>query len=298
MSTGPLTNHIGRVEKWGNGWISVRLPGVGLHNRRSFELYLHPDPNSDGESTSNSGYDRDAARVEVFDAALNGTSAPGKTYRSELAEDTKAPPTPKLEESLLTQNDTIHEVTPLTSCRVVGLDHGLSTGKGIAHRMSKIMFPAMAPTSPATIPESPVPESDCKCHDELPNPRIEGTSEVEPRKTKRKPRAICDDTIPLMQSLLFAQDGRTGKGKLDLLFGTAALERSRRIIRKPERFEETELFSERLKKRDRGGELIEGGKRQRSVAAEGEDDTLSKSTALIGPSDEESSALASAVINV
>lgn len=42
IATGPLTDRIGKVEKWGNGWISVRVPGIGLHNRRSFELCLQP----------------------------------------------------------------------------------------------------------------------------------------------------------------------------------------------------------------------------------------------------------------
>ena len=41
VAVGPLQGRTGTVQKWGNGWISVKIPGVaGLHNRRSFELYL------------------------------------------------------------------------------------------------------------------------------------------------------------------------------------------------------------------------------------------------------------------
>ncbi|CAJ1946728.1 unnamed protein product [Cylindrotheca closterium] len=40
IATGPLQGRTGTVEKWGNGWVSVGVPGVGLHNRRSFELLL------------------------------------------------------------------------------------------------------------------------------------------------------------------------------------------------------------------------------------------------------------------
>lgn len=74
LSTGPLLSCSGRVERWGNGWVGVRMDvvnsipsrgqrpmagdgsGIGLqsnnktnkiggtmHNRRSFELVLHPD---------------------------------------------------------------------------------------------------------------------------------------------------------------------------------------------------------------------------------------------------------------
>jgi hypothetical protein len=47
ISTGHLQNHSGRVERWGNGWVSVRVASVGLHNRRSFELYVDSDSSSD-----------------------------------------------------------------------------------------------------------------------------------------------------------------------------------------------------------------------------------------------------------
>lgn len=40
IASGPLTGKVGRVEKWGNGWVSVDVPEMGLHNRRSFELYI------------------------------------------------------------------------------------------------------------------------------------------------------------------------------------------------------------------------------------------------------------------
>jgi hypothetical protein len=40
IGLGPLTGRIGVVEKWGNGWVSCSVEGVGLHNRRAFELQL------------------------------------------------------------------------------------------------------------------------------------------------------------------------------------------------------------------------------------------------------------------
>eukprot|EP00547_Thalassionema_nitzschioides_P000312 CAMPEP_0194217344 /NCGR_PEP_ID=MMETSP0156-20130528/21036_1 /TAXON_ID=33649 /ORGANISM="Thalassionema nitzschioides, Strain L26-B" /LENGTH=462 /DNA_ID=CAMNT_0038946367 /DNA_START=318 /DNA_END=1706 /DNA_ORIENTATION=+ len=40
IATGPLANRIGRVEKWGNGWVTVRVRDDLAHNRRSVELLL------------------------------------------------------------------------------------------------------------------------------------------------------------------------------------------------------------------------------------------------------------------
>ena len=60
ISTGPLVNHVGRVLKWGNGWITVATTTGGkgtegsgeiLHNRRAIELYLVPEELLDGTST-------------------------------------------------------------------------------------------------------------------------------------------------------------------------------------------------------------------------------------------------------
>ena len=40
IAVGPFEGRTGIVQKWGNGWITVLIEGVGFHNRRSFELYL------------------------------------------------------------------------------------------------------------------------------------------------------------------------------------------------------------------------------------------------------------------
>ncbi|GKY93477.1 hypothetical protein MPSEU_000315200 [Mayamaea pseudoterrestris] len=37
---GPMKHQQGIVEKWSNGWVSVHLAGMGLHNRRSIELAI------------------------------------------------------------------------------------------------------------------------------------------------------------------------------------------------------------------------------------------------------------------
>lgn len=43
IATGPLVNRTGTVEKWGNGWVTVRVRDGLTHNRRSVELFLLPE---------------------------------------------------------------------------------------------------------------------------------------------------------------------------------------------------------------------------------------------------------------
>lgn len=40
ITSGPLAERVGTVERWSNGWVSVRVDGTILHNRRSFELLV------------------------------------------------------------------------------------------------------------------------------------------------------------------------------------------------------------------------------------------------------------------
>lgn len=50
ITVGPFADSEATVVSQSNGWVSVRVDGVGLHNRRSFELVLVPD--SSEESTA------------------------------------------------------------------------------------------------------------------------------------------------------------------------------------------------------------------------------------------------------
>ena len=51
ISVGPLSDRVGTVEKWSNGWVTVHVDGVGTHNRRSFELLLLEDMKDGPEET-------------------------------------------------------------------------------------------------------------------------------------------------------------------------------------------------------------------------------------------------------
>ena len=63
VAVGPLQGRIGTVQKWGNGWISVKIPGVaGLHNRRSIELYLQENGEQQQQQQQAKVVDKKAAK--------------------------------------------------------------------------------------------------------------------------------------------------------------------------------------------------------------------------------------------
>jgi hypothetical protein len=67
IACGPFATKVGKVEKWGNGWVSVNVPGIGLHNRRSFELYLH----AIDEKEQDSGTGDSRKKVDHHDNSLS-----------------------------------------------------------------------------------------------------------------------------------------------------------------------------------------------------------------------------------
>ena len=276
VSTGPLTNHVGLVEKWGNGWVSVRLPGVGLHNRRSFELYLHPNPDSEGSSS-----DQETPLVEFFDSSEGNSLLDKKGTKR--AEDTATPPTPMTIEKPFVGIGQVHEVTPLVSCRVLGIDQPASDS-GV-RKVCNIMFPTnIGSSSPNTVPESPIPVQQDTISLGLNPEKPASLPQTNPMPSTQSTEESANGDIPLVRSLLLAQQDRAAKHKLGLLFGTAALERSRRCIHKPVRYEDRELIGKKLKRRD--NDSMNDAKRICIEASRSADASV---TPVISASDEESS---------
>jgi hypothetical protein len=52
IGSGPFKNRHGLVLKWGNGWVTVKIPGTGCHNRRAFDLYLLPSTTTTTTTTT------------------------------------------------------------------------------------------------------------------------------------------------------------------------------------------------------------------------------------------------------
>lgn len=255
ISTGPLVSRVGHVEKWGNGWVSVRLPGVGLHNRRSFELYLHPEHNPEGKS-SNDASSSSSSTVDVFDAARPSTLSP------------------VTQASMVNLGD-IHEVTPLSSCRMMSI--GKQEGKPdvISETSAKsIVFPSCdAPKSPVPVPPSPIPAGKTVLAESQHSRQNQNRFKLSIKSPKKEFRM---EDRPLSESLMLAQGSSASSHKLGLLFGTAALERSRRSVQKPTRFE-VEL------------PLAKTRKRKRKILEASHDATNENSLALVSSSSDEDS---------
>jgi hypothetical protein len=242
ISTGPLADQLGKVEKWGNGWVSVSVPGVGLHNRRSFELYLQTEDQCEGTSAS-SGSD---GKIQESNPSL---------LRCISSEAASPPPS----------SDGILEKSP-------SMDAGSKTASlakvrsgDSSHRSS--FDQAIYPTK---VPETPRPDRESlKIQDSV----VEGTPISKnagdqarggpqvPQVTPSSPRKIRSDDIPLIETLQMAAEGCVTKYNLGLLFGTAALERGRRTLKKVTRYEDTAML---------------GNKRGRKVSLEGETETSAK----------------------
>jgi hypothetical protein len=239
ISTGPLADQLGKVEKWGNGWVSVSVPGVGLHNRRSFELYLHTEEQSEGPSTSSGS---------VQDSNLSLLRCVSREAASPLpSSDGNLEKTPSVDAGSKT-------------ARLSKVDDGDSSSLSSSERASY----------PTKVPETPCPNRESL---KMPDSVVEGTpvsksaenqaragSQV-PRVTPSSPRKIRSDDIPLIETLQLAADGCATKYNLGLLFGTAALERGRRTLKKVARYEDTAML---------------GNKRGRKVSLEAESETSAK----------------------
>jgi hypothetical protein len=242
ISTGPLADQSGKVEKWGNGWVSVSVPGVGLHNRRSFELYLQTEDQCERASAS---IDSDGKMQESNPSLLrcitSGAASP------------------------LPSSDGILE-------RSLSLDARSKTASLAKVRSSDSSRRSSFDQAsyPTEVPETPRPDRESlKMQDSV----IEGTPISKtagdqarggpqvPHVTPSSPRKIRNDDIPLIETLQLAAEGCVTKYNLGLLFGTAALERGRRTLKKVTRYEDTAML---------------GNKRGRKVSPEGETETSAK----------------------
>jgi hypothetical protein len=242
IATGPLADQLGKVEKWGNGWVSVSVPGVGLHNRRSFELYLHTEQQFEKASASS---DRDG---KIQDSNLSLLRCVSREAASPLP-----------------SSDGIIEKLP-------SVDAGSKTARltkvGGSDSSSRSSFERAS--YPTKVPETPRPNRESvKLQDSV----VKGTPVSKsagnqarggpqvPHVTPSSPRKNRSDDIPLIETLQLAAEGCVTKYNLGLLFGTAALERGRRTLKKVTRYEDTAML---------------GNKRGRKVSLEGESETLAK----------------------
>jgi hypothetical protein len=209
ISTGPLMNHTGRVVKWGNGWVTVRVSSEEeskdddglLHNRRAVELFLVPD---DGEEETGTF----SSVAEAVQEDVQAMEEPSTPLRRCVSIDAHS--------SDQSRQDTVspseHGVTEVDT-----REDGRPTGTSADEASEKKSCGAR----------------DKEAKPEATDAAMASTTSVKPSRT--------EDSIPLMKSLMLAQEGYHKQG-LDLLFGTAALERGRRKVHKPSRYEDTAML--------------------------------------------------------
>jgi hypothetical protein len=232
ISTGPLMNRTGRIVKWGNGWVSVRVTtGVGqeeedlLHNRRSIELFLLPDGSNEEEVTSSVAegvhempelpsplrrcvtYEVDAAAAaDLLDVASFGARECSSLKSSQATEATNESNSSAIERSHASapaekspDNEDNEQTSPSTR----------NDDSGCARAKPEFADTAQSPTG-----------SVKSCNS----------------------GSLHEGGLPLVEML--AREGLS-RQHLDLLFGTAALERGRRKVHKPRRYEDTAMLEKR-----------------------------------------------------
>jgi hypothetical protein len=206
---GPLLGKVGTVDRWGNGWITVIVPGVGGHNRRSFELCVVDDgagddaPADDGKQRDSAGtagraVERDRSTVSPSPSSEgssgSSTSAtkaaskgPGEIVHkvSYSYDGEEATPRPGDPGSVL-----VLDATPQADRSVVATT-AAAAGRYPGHHQQAIL----------------------EAHKITP---------VSPRKAMAE--------VPLSESLAMAREAGAKKYRIDMLFGTAALERGRRSV--------------------------------------------------------------------
>eukprot|EP00550_Attheya_septentrionalis_P000559 CAMPEP_0198282038 /NCGR_PEP_ID=MMETSP1449-20131203/1905_1 /TAXON_ID=420275 /ORGANISM="Attheya septentrionalis, Strain CCMP2084" /LENGTH=820 /DNA_ID=CAMNT_0043978109 /DNA_START=649 /DNA_END=3111 /DNA_ORIENTATION=+ len=256
ISTGPFVNRKARVVKWGNGWVTVQIAGI-LHNRRAVELYLVADDMKEDSSTNILEQDgEENLAIEHSQLPLDSTSHSADTGSSNQQESVgggnESSANCSIEKSQMDRN---HESTPslvpaVDKVETPELDITCSSGSEANTEKKKISHAS------ENVEKSIISLDQEKGHDEkILEKKCEGfTPESSKIKGSRSNDSTeKDDDLPLVKKLELAQAG-CRLHEFDLLFGTAALERSRREVHKPERYEDKAMIeSKREKQNQRHG---------------------------------------------
>lgn len=233
---GPLAKHSGRILKWRNGWITLKTY-VGLHSRRAFELQLLPEvleshidydlvdePDescwSDVHFSDNELKEEnecDTHQAEKFLSSDIPTSKEDATTREKEAEQ-NIKDNPEVEKVKSTPEKTPEQNDAKTISDTEG-SHTLLTNKDTQQKSS-----VKINSSPPKSKESPSQERPSVSLGELATLITEGSTSH-------------SEALPF---------GR----RTDLLFGTAAFDRSRRKIKEPTRYNDTSMMERKRLRAD------------------------------------------------
>jgi len=268
IGLGPFVNRVGKIVKWGNGWVSVNvqsesseLPDMLLHNRRSVELFLlppeqqtiHTEKERDHlvlEDSIDSHLLKRCVSREVGEPTDLDTHGGLHEFRQDSGDDTN----PRIY-SINSDDHKTHSVELFTAPAVEteggkyfpGAVNSETEGRHLMEEetrdvvcldeISKVVNLAIDHQSVARTPEG----SDTRKNVGQ-NERNSNNIEKNYQNLHSVEGALQVHTVaPLSECLFQAQHGLISKSKLGLLFGTAALERGRRKVQKPTRYEDIAL---------------------------------------------------------
>lgn len=222
IATGPLSNHVGHVEKWGNGWVTVRLAqdtskqqdeeGL-LHNRRAVELFLVPDDPEESFMVS--------TEKHVIQAAETGTPLLRCVSREIDAQGSDAV-------SLHSRQEAVSPIELI--------------GSQIEHSDTVTAFDTTVQGKERDkLTSEPIDDNESQLKASCEAPAID--KDTLPSYAKSVVSDISNKcSPPLSESVMLAQSKGLRNKALGLLFGTAALERGRRKIQSPTRYEDTAMI--------------------------------------------------------
>lgn len=274
IMTGPLVNHLGRVMKWGNGWVTVRINAGGsldldnclLHNRRAMELCLLPS--SEGQSKLVTACAESWTRDQTCpDPSVQNRSS-GEMCRGRASSERILPSqecytmvedgasgTVLSEENLNDDRNPSKDISSVSaeSCMLtencVPRQETRPSNNDLPCIETDANFESIEPPAEHTNHQETSGSDEPKSchHSALEINDIDSTTAC-PTQNREEPGARGDDmnSLRLIESVARIQEGRGGRRhNLDLLFGTAAMERSRRTIHKPERYEDKAMLEKK-----------------------------------------------------
>ena len=264
VSTGPFANRTGRVVRWGNGWVTIRLSEAEtdglMHNRRSVELFVLPDEEESEGQTLQGGAQR---------APVRSAGGLRRCVSQETDASTSGPPKiPRLD---------THWNVSVVSSESDNIETANDANESVKYDINTVQDIAQAVTSDA-VDEIKTNKSRVVSHGdgdgddgEVKKPAGDDDAavqkgvvhETQSPASVKSCRSISSEekALPLVESLMLAQEGR--RKHLDLLFGTAALERGRRKLHKPARYEDKAMLVKARSRRSSESDAEGANKTQR-----------------------------------
>ena len=271
VGLGPLVNRVGKIVKWGNGWVTLRIysdshPGPDglLHNRRSVELFLlPPDWQTFGLHNEGENHQQESRESPFIKRCVSREADEARELHfSGLVH---APRHLFCEDVLCARKDPHpRKVSYLSDHNEENIPVVRNILTGVNERSRDVSVPHTSNPNIHSIVSMDKGDTDILCQDNVETDKdgkpsrcnVDAMRSLEfahrcqngDSSNKGRPNSHSSlggtDVPPsasLSEFLVQAQHGLISKSKLGLLFGTAALERGRRTVYKPRRYEDMGL---------------------------------------------------------